>query len=85
MISPMRDTTAEASEIQRRILRGMSMSRKAEVISAMCESTRATATAGIRMRHPDYDEQHARWALWRMIYGDELFVRAWPTAPLLAP
>jgi len=81
----MTDTTAEAAEVQRRILRGMSMSRKAEVVDSMCESMRALAIAGIRMRHPEYDEQQARWALWRMLYGDELFQRAWPAVPLLAP
>ena len=85
MIRVMRDTTAEAAEVQRRILRGMSMSRKAEVISSMCESMRTTAMAGIRMRHPAYNDNQVRWALWRMLYGDELFTRAWPTAPLLAP
>lgn len=85
MIRVMRDTTAEAAEVQRRMFRGMSMSRKAEAISSMCESMRKTAMAGIQMRHPDYDDKQVRWALWRMLYGDELFARAWPTAPLLAP
>jgi hypothetical protein len=81
----MNDTTPEAAEVQRRILRGMSSARKVEIISSMCEGMRSVATAGIRMRHPHYDEQQARWALWRMLYGDELFRRAWPAAPLLAP
>ena len=81
----MTDTTPEAAEVQRQILRGMSMSRKAELVSSMCDGARAVALAGIRMRHPAYDEHQAHWALWRMLYGDELFHRAWPSAPLLAP
>ena len=81
----MRDTTAEAAEVQRRILRAMSMSRKAELVADLCETTRAMALAGIRARHPDYDQRSALLALWRSLYGDELFRRAWPQAPLLAP
>jgi hypothetical protein len=41
--------------------------------------------AGIRARHPDYDDATARWALFRLLIGDGLFVRAWPHAPLVAP
>lgn len=81
----MSDTTPEAAEVQRRILRGMTASRKVALLSEMCEDSRSIAIAGIRMRHPEYDEQQARWALWRMLYGDQLFQRAWPGAPLLAP
>ncbi len=81
----MSDTSDEAAEVQRSALRGMSMSRKAELVDSMCEGARAISIAGIQLRHPDYDERSARYALWRMIYGDALFRRAWPTAPLLAP
>lgn len=81
----MTDTTPEAAEVQRRLLRGMTPSRKARLVDELCESTRALALAGIRIRHPDYDDEHAKWALWRTLYGDELFQKAWPHAPLLAP
>jgi hypothetical protein len=79
------DTTPEAAEVQRRILREMSVAQRIRATSELCESTRRTSLAGIRQRHPDYSEQDARFALWRMLYGDELFHRAWPQAPLLAP
>jgi hypothetical protein len=36
-------------------------------------------------RHPAYDEYQARMALYRLLVGDELFRRAWPAEPLLAP
>ncbi len=81
----MNDTTPEAAEVQRRVLRSMSMERKLQLLDELCEGARATSMAGIRSRHPSYSEQEVRWALWRMIYGDALFRRAWPTAPLLAP
>jgi len=32
-----------------------------------------------------YDDVSARWALFRLLVGDELFQKAWPHAPLLAP
>lgn len=81
----MRDTTAAAAEVQRRVLRGLSMARKAQLLDDLCETTRAIALVGIRSRHPEYDDRDARWALWRSLYGDVLFRSAWPDAPLLAP
>lgn len=81
----MNDTTPEAAEVQRRVLRAMSMARKLQLVDEFCESLRATSMAGIRARHPTYSDQEVKWALWRMLYGDELFRRAWPAAPLLSP
>jgi len=51
----------------------------------MSVDARTTALAAIRARHPDYDAAAARWALFRMLLGDELFTRAWPEAPLVDP
>ena len=81
----MTDTTPEAAELQRRILREMSVDKKGALLVEMCDAMWALALRGIRERHPEYDEREARFALWRMLHGDELFRRAWPKAPLLAP
>ena len=50
----------------------------------MSLDARATALAGIRARHPNYDDATARGALFRLLIGDEPFRRAWPAAPLVA-
>jgi len=81
----MTDTTPDALAVQRRVLREMSVAQRLRATSDLCESTRRTSLAGIRSRHPSYSESDARFALFRMLYGDELFRRAWPDAPLLAP
>ena len=51
----------------------------------MSLDARAITLAAIRQRHPEYDDTSARWALFRLLVGDELFQKAWPHAPLLAP
>jgi hypothetical protein len=51
----------------------------------MAADTRQVTRAGIRARHPDYSVEQADLALYRLLYGDDLFRRAWPGRPLLAP
>ncbi len=51
----------------------------------MSEEARAVTMAGIRDRHPEYTEQEARLAMFRLIHGDEAFRRVWPGRPLLEP
>jgi hypothetical protein len=80
-----RDTEEKAEQIQLEIYRSMSGSERLRLAMAMSDRTRATSIAGIRARHPEYSDQQARYALFRMLHGDELFRRAWPHAPLLAP
>ena len=63
----------------------MTPNQRTKLGAQMSMDARELTLAGIRMRHPDYDEGAARWALFRMLVGDELFKRAWPNAPLVAP
>jgi len=63
----------------------MPVGRGIELAARLSEDARVMALAGIRQRHPDYDDSHARYALFRLLVGDELFCRAWPDAPLVAP
>lgn len=63
----------------------MTSAQRTSIGNQMSIEARVTALAAIRSRHPDYDEPTARWALFRMLVGDELFARAWPAAPLVAP
>jgi hypothetical protein len=80
-----RDTTPEAEAIQDGLYRKMGPARRTAIAVQMSLNARATTMAGIRTRHPEYDEATARWALFRLIVGDDLFKRAWPAAPLVAP
>jgi hypothetical protein len=51
----------------------------------MSQDAREITLAGIRTRHPDYDDVQTRFALFRLLLGDRLFTRVWPGAPLLPP
>jgi len=79
------DTESDAEAVQLDIYRRMTPARRVAIGIQMSLDARATVLAGIRARHPDYDEATARWALFRLLIGDALFIRAWPHAPLVAP
>ena len=51
----------------------------------MSEELFALTRAGIAARHPEYSESDVRFAELRRRLGDELFSRAFPNAPRLAP
>ncbi|HEY4177961.1 MAG TPA: hypothetical protein VGM90_14035 [Kofleriaceae bacterium] len=80
-----RDTTADADAVQLEVYRRMSSAQRTAIGNQMAIDARKTIVAGIRARHPEYDEAAARWGLFRLLYGDELFKRAWPNAPLIEP
>lgn len=67
------------------LARERSPGERIEQLDRMVGELREVALAGIRGRHPEYDEPQARHALMRHIYGDALFQRAWPGAPVLDP
>lgn len=80
-----RDTSPEAHAAQRAWLGRLTPSRRVEIAVQMSEDVRTIARAGIAAHHPDYSPSEVNFALLRLLYGDELFCRAWPHAPLLAP
>jgi hypothetical protein len=71
--------------VQLAIYRRMTPARRCELAVRMSTSARAITLAGIRSRHPEYDEHQARLALFRVLVGDELFRRAWPNALAFDP
>ena len=79
------DTSPEAHAAQMEVDRRLGPERRLELALRMSGAARLTTAAGIRDRHPEYSEADVRWALFRLIHGDDLFRRAWPNAPLLAP
>ncbi|HWN68835.1 MAG TPA: hypothetical protein VNM90_14455 [Haliangium sp.] len=79
------DTAREAHEVQLAIYRRMSPEQKLALAIRMSEEVREVAADGIRARHPEYSPDQVRFALWRMLHGDDVFRRAWPHAPLLDP
>jgi len=80
-----RDTTSDAAAVQTAVYRRMTTDQRTRAAAEMSAMTRAITLENIRARHPEYDAQQARMALYRLLVGDELFRRAWPTEPLRAP
>jgi hypothetical protein len=79
------DTSTTAYAVQLARYRQMSGSERVELAVQMSEDAREIARAGIRARHPTYSASDVEHALRRLILGDDLFRRAWPAAPVLAP
>lgn len=81
----MTDTTPDAARVQLEVYRRMSGAQRVVIAMQLAADTRALTLAGIRHRHPDYDDEHAQLALFRVLLGDELFSRVYPTKPLVTP
>ena len=80
-----RDTSPDSHEAQLRAYRRLGPAGRARVAARLSADTRELARAGIRARHPEYRDEDVESALRRILLGDELFHRAWPALPLLAP
>lgn len=79
------DTSPDADAVQLEAYRCMGGAGRAQVMFRLNEMARRTAEAGIRSRHPEYDEGQVMLALARLLHGDELVQRAWPGRELLEP
>jgi hypothetical protein len=79
------DTSPDADAVQLEACRRMGGSGRAQVMFRLNEMARRTTEAGIRRRHPEYDDDQVLLALARLLHGDELVRRAWPGRALLEP
>ncbi len=80
-----RDTSADADAVQMEAYRRMGGTARSEIASRLTTMARETAAAGIRRRHPEYDDASVKLALARLLYGDELVAKAWPGHALVEP
>jgi hypothetical protein len=79
------DTTPEADSIQIETYRRIGGTARLETAFRLTRMARVAAVAGIRSRHPDYDDDQVKLALARLLYGDDLVRCAWPNRPLVDP
>ena len=73
------DTDAEAHAVQMEIYRHLGPSGRSQAAFRLMALARDVAIAGIRRRHPEYDEQQVCQALVRLRYGDAVALEVWPT------
>jgi hypothetical protein len=77
------DTSPEALAFLRERTSALSPEQRLAEGFAAIRLGRQLMRAGIRARHPDYDEDRVEHALARMLWGDELYRRVYPHHPLL--
>ncbi len=69
------DTSREAARRHVKVLRRLGIKRRASMTFELSDVLRRVTEAGVRHRHPDYDDDMVRLALIRLWLGPELFRR----------
>ena len=72
------DTAPEAYRVQAETYRRMGGLARSAVAFRLTDMARRNALAGIRGRHPEYDEAQVRSELCRLRLGDALWRLLWP-------
>jgi hypothetical protein len=80
-----RDTSEASHRAQLGVYRRMGPSRRVALAADLSAAARELTRSGIRSRNPAYSDADVESALLLLLYGDDLFRRAWPNRPRLAP
>jgi hypothetical protein len=67
------DTTPEALAVEARILRRMGPAGRLAMTFELNDNLRSLVEAGVRHRHPDWDNQRVERDVIRLMIGDTLF------------
>jgi hypothetical protein len=67
------DTTLEAAKKEFEILRRLGPEVRAGMALEMSDGLRRIVEAGIRHRHPDFDEKKVEMEVLRLMVGDKLY------------
>ncbi|MEN6337721.1 MAG: hypothetical protein ABFE01_25995 [Phycisphaerales bacterium] len=70
------DTTAEALAVQRRILHRIGPAGRLAMMFELSDNLRQLIVAGVRYRHPQWDERAVERDVIRLMIGDTLFHQA---------
>ena len=79
------DTSPDADAVQLEAYRRMGGVGRVRVMFHLSDMVRQAAEAGIRRRHPEYDDERVVRALARLLHGDDLVRCAWPNRELVDP
>ena len=79
------DTSPDAHDAQIEAYRRMTGTQRVQIAFRLNQLTRQAAMAGIRNRHPEYDDEQVFLALARLRLGDELVRWGWPNRALVEP
>jgi hypothetical protein len=79
------DTSPDADGVQLEIYRRLGGPGRLAIVFRLNALVREAAAAGIRRRHPDYEDEQVRAALMRLRLGDDLMRRVFPERDLVDP
>jgi hypothetical protein len=73
-----RDTSVQAREVQRGVLRGLGAARRVELAFEMSQRAREVSISGMLDRDPSLHPREARARLLRRLLGPDLYDAAYP-------
>ena len=74
------DTSIEVARKQFEILRRMDAETRLKMVFELSDNLRSIVEAGVRIRHPQYDEQKVNRQVMRLMIGEFLFKQFKPDA-----
>jgi len=72
------DTTIEAARKQFEILRRLDAQTRLKMAFELSDNLRSIVEAGVRHRHPDFDEQKVQLQVIRLMIGETSFKQVYP-------
>ena len=72
------DTRPEARAVHLEVLRKLGAERRLLLALQFSEDLRDVTCAGIRARHPEYDDRQVDLALWKLTLGSSEYRRLFP-------
>jgi len=67
------DTSLHSANVQDDVLRKMDIRQRAEMTFELSDNVRRLAQAGVRSRHPEYDDKMVGMAVTKLMIGDSMF------------
>jgi len=75
------DTTVEALAVQFRVLRRIGPAGRLAMMFELSDNLRSLVEAGVRHRHPDWNDRTIEREVIRLMIGDDLFRQAYGKEP----
>ena len=75
-----KDTTEQAAAVQNEILRRIGIEGRARMTFELSDNLRRIVEDGVRLRHPDWDDEAVRLRVIRLTLGRRLFEEAFGDA-----
>lgn len=72
------DQSHEPNAVTWQVLRKLGFAGRVSMTFALNHSLRSVSEAGVRRRHPDYDDRRVRLAATKLAIGPDLFKLAYP-------